>query len=90
MTIGWAIIAVAVLYLLDKHSLMRRALKLSGIVLAVIAVGYGSLLGWSYLQERWDAHQFAKNRECFSSSTGKSHPVNQSLPYCDVDDEVRE
>jgi hypothetical protein len=55
MTIGWAIIVVAILYLLDKYLLLKKALVVSAIILALGAVGYCSFIGWVLVKEKWDS-----------------------------------
>ena len=90
MTIGWAIVIVAVLFLLDKYSLLRKTLKVSGIVLGIgVCVG-AVVLGVYYGWEAWKDHQFAKTHECYDTLTGKAHPVNGSERWCtDINEEVR-
>jgi hypothetical protein len=89
MTIAWAIIAVAVLYLLDKHHLMRKALIGAGIIVSVVVVGYVGFLGYQKLEQRWDDYQFAKRNECYSPFTGKVHQTNSSGPWCGADEQVQ-
>ncbi len=89
MTIGWAIVVVAVLYLLDKYHLLKKSLIGAGIASIVVAIGFYSWIGLSLLKGKWDNHQFAKVHECFDPSTGKTHPVNDSEPWCAVNEEVQ-
>jgi len=56
MTIGWAIIIVAVLYLLEKYGLLKKALIVSGITLGVAVVGYGIFISCVLLKDKWDEH----------------------------------
>lgn len=88
MTIGWAIIAVAVLYLLDKHHLLKKALIGVGIIVAVVAVAYVGFWSYQRLEERWEDYRFASRNECYSPSTGKVHPTNSSGPWCEGDEQV--
>ena len=87
MTLAWAIIIVAVLFLLDKYHLLKKSLIVAAIVavaLVVIVIGY---FGWQYLDARWAEHQnrvriakenalFAQKNECLNLYTGKVYPVN--------------
>jgi hypothetical protein len=82
VTIGWAIIVVAVLYLLDKHHLMKEALIGVGIMVAVVAVGYVGFRSYHRLEERWEDYKFASSNECYNPSTGKVHPTNSTAPWC--------
>ena len=88
MTIAWAIVSVAVLYLLDKHHLLKKTLILAGIVGVVLVVGYAGFLEYQHLKDRWEDYQFARNNECYSPSTGKVHPTNSSEPWCGYDEQV--
>lgn len=64
MTIAWAIIIVAVLFLLDRHHLLKKALVATGITAGIaallLAVGYAGVLGYQWLRGRWEAHQLAE------------------------------
>jgi hypothetical protein len=52
MTIGTALVILAVLYLIDKYGLWKRAAAICGIVLSVSAVGVGFYYGYQKWQER--------------------------------------
>ncbi len=52
MTIGTALVIIAILYLIDKHNLWKRAAALCVIALAVALVGFAGYYGWQKLQER--------------------------------------
>lgn len=87
MTLAWAIIIVAVLFLLDKYRLLKKSLIAAAIValaLIVVVMGY---FGWHYLAARWEEHEnrvriakenalFAQKNECLNLYTGKVYPVN--------------
>jgi hypothetical protein len=90
MTIAWAIIVVAILYLLDKHHLMKKALIGAGIIVAVVAVGYVGFWSYQRLKERWEDYKFASSNECYSPSTGKVHPTNSSGPWCADDESIHQ
>jgi hypothetical protein len=88
MTLAWAIIIVAVLFLLDKYHMLKKSLIVAAIVavaLVVIVMGY---FGWHYLDTQWAKHEnkvrsakenalFAQKNECLNLYTGKVHPVNE-------------
>jgi hypothetical protein len=40
-----------------KYLLLKKALVVSGIILAVVVVGYTGLLSWDFLQEKWQDHK---------------------------------
>lgn len=81
MTIGWAIIMVAVLFLLDKYNLLKKAVKITAIGAVVLGVVWAGLLGFVFLNEKWEEHQFVKTNECFDSTTGKVHAVQGNDNY---------
>lgn len=89
MTIAWAIIIVAVLFLLDKYHLLRKTLIAAAIVAIVLAIGVAGWTGWRYLALRWEEHEnsvrltsekalFVKNNECLNLYTGQVRPVSES------------
>jgi hypothetical protein len=82
MTIAWAIIIVAVLFLLDKYRLLKKTVIIAAVGIGVVGVGYGGILGYAWAKGRWQDHQFAKANECFDPSTGKVHPIDPNGPYC--------
>jgi hypothetical protein len=51
MTIGTALVIIAILYLIDKHNLWKRAAAVFLIALAVALVGFAGHYGWRRLQE---------------------------------------
>ncbi len=88
MTLAWAIIIVAVLFLLDKYHLLKKSLIATAVIAIVIIVGVAGWTGWRYLDARWEEHQskvrlakenalFAEKNECLNLYTGKVHPVNE-------------
>lgn len=88
MTLAWAIIVVAVLFLLDKYHLLKKSLIWAGIVGLVLILGIGGWFGWHYLAARWEEHEsnvhltnekvlFAQKHECLNLHTGKVHPVKE-------------
>lgn len=88
MTLAWAIIIVAVLFLLDKYHLLKKTLIAAAIVAIVLIVGLTGWTGWRYLDARWEEHQnrarltkenalFAQKNECLNLYTGKVRPVNE-------------
>jgi hypothetical protein len=52
MTIGTALIIIAILYLIDKHNLWKRVAAVCLITLAVALVGFAGYYGWHTFQER--------------------------------------
>src|ERR1700729_2472592 len=52
MTIGTALVIIAILYLIDKHNLWKRAAAVCLITLAVAVVGFAGYYGWQRLQEK--------------------------------------
>jgi hypothetical protein len=90
MTVGWAIVVVAILYLLDKYNQLKKALVVAAILTAAVLAGYAGLYSWVFLKGRWDSHQFAKIHECLDPSTANVHAVDDSEPWCSVNEVVRE
>lgn len=95
MTIAWAIIIVAVLFLLDKYHLLKKTLMGVGIVALVLTLGAAAWLGWRYLAGRWEEHRnnvrlikerahFAQTHECLNLYTGQLHPVKESASPADA------
>jgi hypothetical protein len=87
MTIAWAIIIVAVLVLLERHSQLTKAVRIALIVAAVLTLGVVGLLVSNRISRKWNdyqAYRFAKNHDCFDPSTQQVHPVGISSPYCDI------
>lgn len=88
MTLAWAIIIVAVLFLLHKYHLLKKSLIAAAIIalaLIVVVMGY---FGWHYLDTQWAEHEnkvrlakenalFAQKNECLNLYTGKARPVNE-------------
>lgn len=85
MTVAWAIIIVAVLFLLDKYRMLKKAVSVATIGIGVMGVGYGSILGYAWAKGRWQDHQFAEANECFDPLTGKAHPIDPNGPFCAFD-----
>jgi hypothetical protein len=89
MTLGWAIIIAVVLYLLDKHNLLKKTLKVAGlsaaavasVLLIVIACAYEWNM-WTDGWAKWQNHQLAAKYECFNSSSGAVHSVDGDAPWC--------
>lgn len=52
MTIGAALVIIAILYLIDKHNLWKKAAAVCLITLAVALVGLAGYYGWQKWQER--------------------------------------
>src|ERR1039458_7289947 len=95
MTLAWAIIIIAVLFLLDKYHLLKKSLigvAIIAVALIVIAMGY---FGWHYLDARWQEHEnkvrsakenavFAQKNECLNLCTGRVHPVNEPASQTEI------
>jgi hypothetical protein len=82
MTIGWAIIIVALLFLVDKYNLYKRTSKIVALAAAVILTGYIALFGFLFLQERWENRQakLASTPASTASTPGDGwEPVPQGL-----------
>lgn len=101
MTLAWAIIIVAVLFLLDRHHLLKKTLVAAGITAGIaallLAVGYAGMLGYQRLRGRWEAHQlteqakqFAAQNECFGLSNGKLHPINEAGVPCSETEKIHQ
>lgn len=90
VTIGWAIVIVAVLYLLDKYGVLKRTAKVAGIVAVIGASVFAVILAISYISDLWKDHKFAKTHECFDPAIGKAHSANESSPWCADNEQVRE
>jgi hypothetical protein len=52
MTIGTALVIIAILYFVDKHHLWKKAAFICLVIIAVVMVGLGGYYGWERLQER--------------------------------------
>jgi hypothetical protein len=94
MTIAWAIVVVAILYSLDKHNLLQKSLFAAVALAAVLAVGYGSWLGYRFLGAEWERHkeerhELAQRSECVNTTTGKAHPVNERGQWCGAGEQIR-
>jgi hypothetical protein len=90
MTVGWAIVIVAVLYLLDKYGALKKTLKMASIVAVIAAFVFAVVIAVGYTSDRWKDHKFAKAHECFNPSTGKANPASGSSPWCADDEQLRE
>jgi hypothetical protein len=95
MTLAWAIIIVALLFLLHKYQLLGKALRIAGIVAAVLIVSTLAWLGWNHVRASWKQHkanvEFAAQNECLDPSTGNVHPVNPSgEPWCALFETIHE
>ncbi len=55
MTIGVAIVVVAVMYFIDKHNLWRRAAMCLGVTAAAVLLGLGGFWGWKTHRDTRDA-----------------------------------
>src|ERR1035437_7834363 len=90
MTIGWAIVIVAVLYLLDKYGALKKTAKVAGIVAIIAASVFALYLAVGYVSDWRKDHQFAKGHECFDPATGKAHAANGSSPWCADEEQLRD
>jgi hypothetical protein len=95
MTLGWAIIIAVVLYLLDKHNLLKKTLKVVGIgaviIASVLVIVIAAAYEWDMLTDgwsKWKEHQLAVKSECFDPSSGKVHAVNEGTPWCGPEEVV--
>ena len=52
MTIGTALVIIAILYLIDRHHLWKKAAVACLVAFAVAIVGFSGYYGWEKLQER--------------------------------------
>jgi hypothetical protein len=52
MTIGAALVIIAILYLIDKHNLWKRSAAVCLIILAITLLGFAGYYGWQRWQER--------------------------------------
>lgn len=52
MTIGTALVIIAILYLIDKHNLWKRAVAACLITFALALVGFAGYYGWQRVQEK--------------------------------------
>jgi hypothetical protein len=90
MTLAWAIITVAVLYLIDKHHLWKKALITAGVLASLYALGLAGLFAYEWLQPKWEAHLWATHHDCFNPSTGEIHAVNSQPKPCQWDEQVHD
>ena len=60
MTIGVAIVVVAVLYFIDKHNLWRRFAIYLGIVVVLALLGLGVFWGWTTYRDARDKKALAE------------------------------
>jgi hypothetical protein len=93
MTLAWAIIIVAILFLLHRYQMLRKALRVAGIVAGVLIVGILAWRALDHVEANWTHHQanvqFALQNECLEPSTGKVHPVSASgEPPCNQNETV--
>ena len=88
MTLAWAIIIVAVLFLLHKYHLLKKSLITAAIIAVALIVVVCGYFCWRYLDTRWEQHEhnvrlaeekalFAKKNECLNLYTGKVRAVNE-------------
>lgn len=95
MSIGYALIVIFVLYLIDKHNHWRQAALIGGGLIALAAVGLGSVYGWQEYQSRQSARrialqQAASKAACLDSA--KLATTNAFIPdtsVCDTDASYR-
>jgi hypothetical protein len=52
MTIGTALVIIAILYLIDKHNLWKKAVAVCLVALAITLLGFAGYYGWQKWQQR--------------------------------------
>lgn len=75
MTIGTALVVIAILYLIDKHCLWRKAAVACLIAFAVVVVRFIGYYGWQKFQERRAARARADQE---IAKTGRSAEIDPS------------
>jgi len=82
MTLAWALIIVAILFLLHKYQVLGKALRTAGILAAVLVLGFLAWVAWSHLSGRWEERQrkalFVRTHDCLNLYSGKIRPVGPS------------
>jgi hypothetical protein len=68
MTIGWALLIVAVLYLIERHKLWRRTAQVAGVLLVLAALSVGVLIAV-------EAHQGTAERKRATAQNVPPEPV---------------
>jgi hypothetical protein len=74
VTIGTALVIIAILYLIDKYHLWKKTAVACLVVLAVAVVGFTGYYGWQKLQE----HRAEKAEQEKESKAGKDEGINLS------------
>ena len=62
MNLGYALIIIFVLYLIDKHNRWRAAAKIGGLLIALGLLAAGSIFGWQEYQSRQEAKRLAQQQ----------------------------
>lgn len=83
MTIAWAIIIVAVLFLLDRHGQLTKTVRAAVLIAVAVIVGVAVMLGYRWMSEKWQDYHFSKTYDCFNPSTRNVRPTSGNPPYCD-------
>lgn len=74
MTIGTALVIIAILYLIDRHHLWKKAVVACLIVLTVALIGFSGYYGWQKLQET----RAAKAEQEITARTAKDKSIDLS------------
>ena len=87
MTIGWAIVVIAILYLLHRYRLLGRTIRWSALTAVAVAVCAAAWASWDHFSEESKENksrmEYAKSNECFSPYGGTLRPLDQvGPPWC--------
>jgi hypothetical protein len=76
MSIGWAIVIVAVLFLLDRYGVLGRSIKtVAAVGLAAVLIG-AAVIGTKYAKTVSSDREFAVSHDCYDPLTGHTHKVS--------------
>jgi hypothetical protein len=85
VTIGTALVIIAILYLIDKHHLWKKATVTCLVALAVAIVGFSGYYGWEKYQERRAARTDEHEISAGDIEAGFVDPDKYDLSAGDVD-----
>ena len=60
MTIGWALLIIAAVYLIERHKLWRRTAQVAGVLLVLAVVLVGVEIAREHRQEKFKQEQATK------------------------------
>ncbi len=84
MTIGVAIIVVAVMYFIDKHNLWRRFTMGLGIVIVLALLGLGGFWGWTTYRDARDKRALVEFNKKWAAEIPTCNARNIKMIYFGV------